>query len=130
MGMFMNHFRAGLFRGKSFFCLQTPSCLYFQISHSMLLLREIKRNLQHPFPPPPFSVHQQFAKSSISLLIFFSIINSDACKLDNLLEGYCFSCFVHFVAHCFVYYLRLFFIVWVFTIGIYTLFCLRPTYFL
>ena len=78
---------------------------------------------------PSFFFSSAMEKSSISFLMLFSTINSDACKVNNLLGLFCFSCFVHFAVHCFVYYLRLFFLFAVFTIGIYALFCLRATYF-
>ena len=81
---------------------------------------------------PAFLCSSAIAKSSVSLLILFSTINFDASKLDNLLEIFYFSWFgfVHFVIHCFVYYLQFFFLFWVFTIGIYTMSCLKATYFL
>ena len=55
---------------------------------------------------PAFFSSSAIAKSSVSILILFSTINSDASKSDNLLEAFCFSCFVHFIAHCFVYSVR------------------------
>ena len=113
----------GFVLSKKLFCLQTPTSRYFQVSHLMLLLSEIKQNLQDLFSLP-FSVHQQLQRARIYFWYYFepyTLMRSNWI----LLEAFYFSCFVHFVVHCFVYYLWLFCLFWVFTIGIYTFFCLR-----
>ena len=73
---------------------------------------------------PTFFCSSAIAKSSDLLLILFWTIHSDAFKLDSA-RGFLFFLFCSFVVHCFVYYLGLFCLFWVFTIGIYTFFCLR-----
>ena len=65
---------------KKPFCLQTPSSKYFQVSHLMLLLSEIKQN---KIFFPAFFCSSAIAKNSAPLFILFSTINSGTSKLDN-----------------------------------------------
>ena len=77
---------------KKLFCLQTPSSRYFQVSHSMLLLSEIKQN---KIFFPAFFCSSAIAKNSTSFFILFSTMNSDISKLDNL-QSFFFLLFCSF----------------------------------
>ena len=128
MEMLMNHFHTGLFGAKSFLIADSIFHVFSSKSINAFVERDKTKFARSFFPD--FLCSSAIAKSSVLLLIFFLTINSDASKLDNLLEVFCFSCFVHFVVHCFVYYLRFLFLLWIFTIDIYAFFCLKATYFL
>ena len=111
MGILMNYIQRVCFEQKTFL-LASPIFKVFSSKSLNTLVERDKTKFSRSFFHA-FFCSSPISKSSVSLLILFSTVNSDSSKLDNLLEAFCFSFFVHFVVHCFVHYLRLFFLFWV-----------------